>query len=94
MNLKTIKQITLHRATFDMYEVIALCNAHLDNDNIAQAIGMGFIIIEAIVENKINCIYIKDVFHMPKFHVNLHMVSKFVSNGLKVHFNLLCKSLR
>jgi hypothetical protein len=44
--------------------------------------------MEAILEDKMNQIHIKDVFHIPKLHANLLSVSKFVSNGLKIQFNL------
>lgn len=32
VDLGATKHMTLHKATFDMYEVIAICNEHLDDD--------------------------------------------------------------
>ena len=49
---------------------------------------MGFIVVEAILEDKINQSRTKDVFHISKLQANLFSVNKFVSNGLKVQFNL------
>ena len=62
--------MTLHKATFDMYEVITPCNVHLDENNIVQAIGMGSIIMKAIWKGKINQINMKNVLHIPKLHAN------------------------
>lgn len=66
-----------YRAAFDTYEVIALHDVHLDDNNIVQTTRLGSIVVEAIVKGNINQMYIKDVFPMNKLHVNLH-VSKFV----------------
>ena len=50
-----------HRIVFHTYEAITQCNIHLDDNNIVQAIGMGPIVIKAILEGKINQICIKNV---------------------------------
>jgi hypothetical protein len=61
---------------------------HLIDNSVVQAIGMGSIVVEAILEGKINQIHIKDVFHVSKLYANLFSVSNFLLNGLKVQFNL------
>jgi hypothetical protein len=71
-----------------MYEVITLRNIYLDDNSVVQAFGMESIVVEAILEDKINQICIKYVFYVPKLHANLFLVGKLVSNGLKVQFNL------
>ena len=53
-----------------------------------KAIGMGSIVVEMMVKCKIKRIHIKDVLHVPKLQANLLSVSKFLSNGLKMQFNL------
>ena len=88
MNSDVFKYITLHKATFDIYDVIPPRNVHLINNNVVQAIEKGFIVVEAILEGKINQICIKNVFHVPKLHINLLSMSKHVSNGSKIQFNL------
>ena len=82
------KHMTLHKAAFDTYEVITPRNVHLDDNNVVQAIGMESIVVEAILEGKINQIHIKDMLHVSKLHANLLSVSKLVSNDLKIQFNL------
>ena len=86
--LEPIKHMILHRVTFDMYDAITLHNVHLDDNSIVKAIGMIFIIMEVMLKCKIDQICITNTFNVPKLHANLFSVSKFVSNGLKMHFNL------
>lgn len=88
MDLGASKHITLHKTTFDKNEVIAPHNVHLGDNNVVEATRMGSIIVEAIAKDKSNQICIKDAFHVSKLHANLFSMSKFVSNRLKVHFNL------
>ena len=71
-----------------MYEVITSCNVYFDSNGVVQAIKMGSIIVKAILEGKINQICIRDVLHVSKLQANLLSMSKFVSNCLKVQFNL------
>lgn len=73
---------------FDTYEVIAPCNVYVDDDSVVKAIGMGFIVVEAIVRGKINQIGINDVFHVNNFKSNLLSMNKLMLNSLKVQFNL------
>lgn len=61
---------------------------HLEGDNVVEAIRMESIVVEVIVRGKINQIRIKDVLYMPKLQANLVSVSKLVSNGLTMPFNL------
>lgn len=48
MDLGVFKHITLHKATFDTYEVTAPRNLHLDNNNVVEAITIDSIVLEAI----------------------------------------------
>jgi hypothetical protein len=61
-----------------MYEVIPTRNVHMGDDSIVEAIGMG----------STKRIRIKDVLNVPKLHANLLSVSKILSNGCKVQFNM------
>ena len=61
---------------------------HLGANSAIQDIGMGSIVMEAIIEGKVNQIRIKYVFHIPKLHVNLLSVTKLMLNRLKVWFSL------
>lgn len=47
------KHMTSHMTTFDIQEVLAPCNVYLGVDSIIEAIGMGSILIEVMVEGKI-----------------------------------------
>lgn len=49
---RNIQNMTSHKAAFDIYQVIAARNMHLADNNIVEAIIMGFIIMEPIVEGK------------------------------------------
>jgi hypothetical protein len=53
-----------------------------------EAIGIGSIVAEVIVGGKINKNRINECLHVPNKHVNLCSVSKLVSSGLKVQFNI------
>lgn len=46
------KHMTLHRTIFHTSEVITQRNVHLDDNNMLQAIGIGSILVEAILEGK------------------------------------------
>ena len=46
MDLDAIKHMTLHKATLDMCKIITSRNLHLDDNNVVQAIGIGFIIVK------------------------------------------------
>lgn len=49
---------------------------------------MESIVMETILEDKLNRIRIRDVLYVSKLHVNLFSISKLVSNNLRVQFNL------
>ncbi len=80
--------MTPHRAAFDMYEVIPIHNMHMGDDSIVEAIGMGSILVEVMGKGRTKRIRIKDVLHVPKLHANLLSVSKILSSGCKVQFNM------
>ncbi len=88
MDSGATKHMTSHRAAFDTYEVIAPRNVHLGDDSVVEAIGMGSIVVEVVTRGKMNRIRIENALHVPKLHANLLSVSKLVSSGLKVQFNL------
>ena len=89
MDSETFKHMTLQRATFDAFEVILPYNVHLGNNSVIKAIGIISIIVEAILKEKIARICIEKMFKLSKLHANFLSVSKFVSHGLKVKFNLI-----
>jgi hypothetical protein len=88
MDSGATKQMTPHKAAFDMYEVIPTRNVHMGDDNIVEAIGMGSIFVEVMVKGQSKKIRIKDVLHVRKLHANLLLVSKHLSSGCKVKFNM------
>lgn len=51
--------------------------------------GKGSILVETCVKGCARNIQMHDLFHVPDLHSNLLSVRKFISRGLKVHFNLL-----
>lgn len=69
--------MTSHRDTFNTYELIALRNVYLDDNNIDKAIRMESIVVEGIVKCNINQIRMKYTFNVPKFNANLLSVCKF-----------------
>ena len=88
MDSGATKHMTPHKVAFDMYEVIPTRNVHMGDDSIVEAIGMGSILVEVMVKGRIRRIKIKDVLHVPKLHANLLSVSKILSSGCKVQFNM------
>jgi len=74
--------------SFDMYEVIPTRNVHMGDDTIVEAIGMGSILVEVMVKGQTKRIRIKDMLHVPKLHANLLSMSKILSSGCKVQFNM------
>ena len=82
------KHMTPHRAAFDTYEVIPSRNVHLGDDSVVDAVGVGSIVVEVLVRGRSKKMTIKDILHVPKLHANLLSVSKLVSSGMKVQFNV------
>ena len=75
-NLETTKHMTLHRVVFNIYQIIAPHNVHLNDDSIVKAIGMGSIIMEAIMKGNMNCIHYKNMIHVSKLDAKLFLVTK------------------
>lgn len=88
IDLEASKDMTLDMAPFDTHDIIALRNKHLDTNSIVETIGMGFIVMEAIMKGNINQIRIKDMHHVSMRHASLHFMNKLVSNDLRIQFNL------
>ena len=63
----------------------------LGEDNVAEAIGMGSIMVGVEFSQCTTISRITDVLHMPKLQSNLLSIRKFLSKGLKVrlHVNVL-----
>src|SRR5918997_5494584 len=80
--------MTPHRVAFDTYEVITSRNVHLGDDSVVDAVGIGSIVVQVLVRGNPKRLRIKDVLHVPKLQANLLSVSKFVSSGMKVQFNV------
>jgi transposase InsO family protein len=88
MDSGATKHMTPHRVAFNTYEVISPRNVHLGDDSVVDAVGVGSIVVDVLVRGQVKKMTIKDVLHVPKLQANLFSVSKFVSSGLKVHFNV------
>lgn len=88
MDSGATKHMTPYRAAFDTYEVIPPRNVHLGDDSVVQAIGMGCIVVEVLERGRLKKVTMKDVLHVPKLQANLLSVSKLVSSGFKVLFNV------
>lgn len=54
INLEASKHMTLHRVALSIYEVITSRTLYLENNSVGEAIGMGFIVVEAIVKDNVN----------------------------------------
>lgn len=80
--------MTPHRVAFYTYEVISPRNVHLSDDSVVDAVGVGSIVVEMLVRGHLKKVTIKDVLHVPKMQANLLSVSKLMSSGLKVQFNV------
>lgn len=78
----------LHRVAFDAYEAIVLSNVRLEDDSIAESIGMGSNVVEILMRDKINGIHIKYALHVPNLRAKLLLVSKILSSSLNVQFNV------
>jgi len=88
MDSRATKHMNPHRAAFDMYEVIPTRNMHMGDDSIVGAIGIRSILVEVMVKGRTKRIRIKDVLHVQKLHALLLLVSKILSSGCKVQFNM------
>ena len=58
-------------------------------NDIIEAIGKGSILLETRMKGRALSIRLYDVLHVPDLHFNLLLMSKFISRGLKMHFNSL-----
>jgi transposase InsO family protein len=88
MDFGATKHMTSYRLAFDTYEVFTSQSVHLGDDSILEAIGIGSIVAEVMVRDKINKIRINECLHVLKWHANLLSASKLVLSGLKVQFNI------
>ena len=57
------KHMTSHRLAFDTYEVLTSRSVHLGDDSILEAIGIGSIVVEVMVRDKIDKIRINECLH-------------------------------
>ena len=74
MDSGATKHMTLQRA-FDIYKVIFVCNVCLGDDSVAEDIVMGSISMGGETQGKATRVCITDVFHVPKLHANLLLMS-------------------
>ena len=88
MDSGATKHMTPHKEAFATYEVISPRNVHMGDDSIVEAVGMGSIVVEVMVRGQPKRIRIHDALHVPMLKANLLSVSKLVSSGLKVVFNI------
>ena len=80
--------MTSHAAAFSTYEVISPRNVHLGNDSMAEAIGMGCIVVRVEMRGKLYIICITNVLQVPKLQANLLSVNKLLWNGLRKRLNV------
>lgn len=88
MDSEATNHVTLHKMTFDIYEVISPCNMRMSDDSMTEAIRMGSFVIGVETRGKMTRICITNVLHVPKLQVNLLSASKFLSNGFKVQLHV------
>ena len=88
MDSGATKHMTPHRAAFDTFEVIPSRNVHSGDDSVVDVIEVDSIAVQVLVRGRSKKIRIKDVLHVPKLHANLLSVSKLVSSGMKMQFNV------
>ena len=84
MDSGATKHMTLHRTTFNTYEVISPRDVRLSDGSMAAAIGMGSIVGGVETRGKANTICIMDALLVPGLQADLLIVSNLVSKGLKV----------
>lgn len=82
------KHMTPYKCSFNTYQPIPATKVWLGDNGMVQAIGMGTIVVEVVVKGISKRITLKDVLHVPKMKKNLLSVSKLVSHGCKVQFNM------
>lgn len=75
-----------YKVTYHTYKVIAPLNVYLGDDSIVEEVGMGFIIVKVLMK-VIKMIYIRNVLYVSKLQAILLLLSKLLSNGLKMKFN-------
>ena len=80
--------MTLHRITFNIYEVIFHTNVCLNDDSMVKTIIMGSIVARVKTKGKTTRIRITDVLHVSKLQTNLLSMSIFLSKVLKVQFHI------
>lgn len=52
MDSRASNHMISHRTTFVTYEIMALHNIYLDDDGVVEAIGIGSIVVELMVKDK------------------------------------------
>ena len=83
------QHMTPRKHFFDTYEPISGRKVFMGDNDMIEAVGKGSILMEIRVKGRARSIRMHDVFHVPDLHSNLVSVSKLISRGLKVQFNLL-----
>lgn len=61
----------------------------LGGNSMVEAICKGLILVKTQVKSQVRRIRAFNVLHVPNLHANLFSMSKLVSKGLKVHFNMM-----
>ena len=87
MDLQSRKHIISHKLAFDIYEAIAPFNVYLGEDNIVKEIKMHSNVAKAIIWNNLRE-FISKIFSIYWRYNTFALSEQFLSNGLKVSFNL------
>ena len=78
-----------HESFFNTYKLILGCNMFLSDNNMVETVGKGSILVETRMKGHRRSIRMHNLLHISNLHLNMLPVSKFISKGFKVHFNLL-----
>lgn len=73
-----------YKYLFNTYEAILASNVILADNDICEAIEIGFSIVEVVVNGQTNRIKFKKIFHISKMKQNLLSMSKLIMEGFIV----------
>ena len=87
MDLEATSHMSLMRASFYSYHVIASKIVILGDDTVLKGVGKDLIVVDTRVKGHVKTITIKDVLHVPKMKANLLLVRHLIFKCLLVEFS-------
>ena len=72
-----------HKHFFNTYKPASGRKVFMSDNDMVEAVGKGFILVETCMKDCAQSIRMFDVFHVPNLHSNLLPVSKLISRGLR-----------